>query len=301
MTTPHTHPGVEQSAAASPAHGYSLHEAASGVYMITDENYQNMFATTSDGVVLFDAPPPLLPHFAPAIREVTDDPITTIVYTHIHNDHIGAAGALVTPDTAIYAEAGAAAYLEAKQDPTRPLPTEVFTGATTLTVGGREFLLERQNFHSVAGDVLIRLPREKVVMAIDIIAPDWVPLLDFDGTANMFEYINIFDRILGLDFDTFVGGHSGRLGNRTDLELNRDYTRDVYETVKRVSAEMDFSQLIGIDRPTEQKLAKALFAGAWEQAAQEIIERWKDSPLQGAELWAESHCRAMLIYVRFCD
>jgi hypothetical protein len=36
-------------------------------------------------------------------------------------------------------------------------------------------------------------------------------------------------------------------------------------------------------------------------AGKEIAERWKDSPVQGAELWAESHCRAMFLYVNWTD
>jgi glyoxylase-like metal-dependent hydrolase (beta-lactamase superfamily II) len=292
---------TKQPVGGSHGHPYSLHEAASGVYMLTDGNYQNMFVPTSDGVVVLDAPPPLAKFMAPAIKEVTDDPVTTIVYSHIHKDHIGAAGQLITPDTAIYAELGAAEYLQAKQDPGRPLPTEVFTGQTTLTVGGRTFELERQNFHSVGGDLLIRMPQEKVVMAVDILAPDWVPLMDFDGCVDLFGYMNILDRILSEDFEAFIGGHSGRLGTPADLKLNRDYTRDVYETVKRVSAEIDYSLLIGVDRPTEQALAKKLFTDSWERAAEEVIERWKEGPMAGPELWTESHCRAMFIYVHFSD
>lgn len=62
----------------------------------------------------------------------------------------------------------------------------------------------------MAGDLLISMPQEKVVVAIDILAPDWVPIMDLDITTDIFGYMNIFDRILGLDFDAFIGGHSGR-------------------------------------------------------------------------------------------
>jgi len=159
---------TKESVGTEPEDTYSLHEAASGVYMLTDGNYQNMFVPTSDGVVLFDAPPALAGYIEPAIKEVTDDPITNIVYSHLHKDHIGAAGRLVTPDTAIYAEAGAAEYLQVKRDPGRPLPTEVFAGKKTLTVGGRTFELQREDFHSLGGDVMVRMPEEKVVLAIDM-------------------------------------------------------------------------------------------------------------------------------------
>jgi hypothetical protein len=117
----------------------------------------------------------------------------------------------------------------------------------------------------------------------------------------MFAYMNILERIVSTDFKAFVGGHSGRLGTPADLKMNLDYTRDVYETMKRVDAEIDYSPLIGVDRPTEQALAKKIFTGTWERAAEEVVERWKDGPMQGAELWTESHCRAMFIYVHFSD
>jgi hypothetical protein len=113
--------------------------------------------------------------------------------------------------------------------------------------------------------------------------------------------MNILDRILETDFKAFIGGHSGRLGTQADLELNRDYTKDVYQTVKRLHSEIDYSPLIGSDRPTEQRLAKQLFTSTWERAAEEVAERWKGGPMQGLELWTESHCRAMFIYVHFCD
>jgi NAD(P)-dependent dehydrogenase (short-subunit alcohol dehydrogenase family) len=37
-------------------------------------------------VVLFDAPTPLARFTGPAIKEVTDDPVTALVYSHIHKD-----------------------------------------------------------------------------------------------------------------------------------------------------------------------------------------------------------------------
>jgi glyoxylase-like metal-dependent hydrolase (beta-lactamase superfamily II) len=224
----------------------------------------------------------------------------------MHNDHIGGAGKiaaskLVTPDLDIYAEGGTAAYLQAKHDPSRPVPTHVFRSKTTLTRGGRTFELEPDRYHCVSGDVLIRMPQEKVVAAIDIMAPDWVPIIDLDLTADIFGYMNAFDRLLSLDFDALITGHSGRLSTRKDVQKTRDYVRDIYQTVKRINSELDTSGLYAEEREDEQRLAKELFSSVWVDAAKEIVARWKDGPMQGAELWAESHCRAMFMYVRFSD
>jgi glyoxylase-like metal-dependent hydrolase (beta-lactamase superfamily II) len=293
--------GSGQNRKGSRDHKYSLQEVASGVYLITDTNYHNVFTTTSDGVVLFDAPTPLVGFIEPAIREVTDDPVTHLVYTHVHNDHIGGASQFVTPDTKIYAGAGTAEFLQARQDPTRPVPTHIFSEDTTLTIGGRTFEIAPDRFHTVTGDLLINMPREKVVVAIDTLGPEWMPILDFSITADMYGYMKIFDRILGLDFDVLVGGHDEHVARRSDVELTREYVHDVYQTVKRVHSELDTSWIYAEERGDEQRLALELFSSVWVDAGKEIAERWKDSPVQGAELWAESHCRAMFLYVNWTD
>jgi hypothetical protein len=85
------------------------------------------------------------------------------------------------------------------------------------------------------------------------------------------------------------------------VELTREYVHDVYQTVKRVHSELDTSWIYAEERGDEQRLALELFSSVWVDAGKEIAERWKDSPVQGAELWAESHCRAMFLYVNWTD
>jgi hypothetical protein len=43
--------------AVDPQKGYAVRELTPGLFMITDGGYQSIFATTGNGVVLFDAPP----------------------------------------------------------------------------------------------------------------------------------------------------------------------------------------------------------------------------------------------------
>ena len=63
------------------------------VYWVTDGNYQSMFIVTSNGVIVVDAPEPL-PFYPPlpvmdAVRSITPLPITHMIYSHAHTDHIG--------------------------------------------------------------------------------------------------------------------------------------------------------------------------------------------------------------------
>ena len=51
-----------------------------------------MFLVTNKGVVAVDAPPTIGKNYLKAIAEVTNKPVTYVIYSHAHLDHIGAAG-----------------------------------------------------------------------------------------------------------------------------------------------------------------------------------------------------------------
>jgi glyoxylase-like metal-dependent hydrolase (beta-lactamase superfamily II) len=51
--------------------------------------YQSMFLVYDRGVVVIDAPPSSAKHIPEAIAEVTPLPITHVIYSHSHIDHIG--------------------------------------------------------------------------------------------------------------------------------------------------------------------------------------------------------------------
>jgi glyoxylase-like metal-dependent hydrolase (beta-lactamase superfamily II) len=280
--------------------GFLLREAADGVYVISNGNYQTLFATTGEGVVLVDAPEPLIEHLPTAIADVTDEPIRTIIYSHGHSDHIGGTHLLAGPDVEIVAEERIAQFLQDKADPRRPIPTTTFAGRTTLVRGSRTVELVRDGFHSADGDLLIYLPAEKVLVGIDLLAHGWVPLLDFDISENMFEYIRAFDRILGYDFTAFISGHTADLASRDDVLETQEYVQDVYRTVKRLHDELSSAELLAEARDSEQAGIKWVVEEVSRQAAADVATRWADR-LKGVDLWTESHCRAMTLYVRWTD
>ena len=87
------HLAVPESAkgpAIDPAKGYRIQELGKGLYMITDNVYQSMFMVYETGVVVVDAPSSYADSIRHAIAEVTDQPVTHVIYSHSHIDHIGA-------------------------------------------------------------------------------------------------------------------------------------------------------------------------------------------------------------------
>lgn len=281
--------------------GFLTREITPGVFMISNGNYQTLFFTTGEGVVLVDAPMPLVDFLPAAIADVTDEPLTTVIYSHGHSDHIGGTAALVTPDTRIIAEVGTAAFLAEKQDPARPAPTETYAGSLTVTLGSRTVQLIRDGFHSADGDTVVYLPEEKVLLAIDLMAKGWVPLLDFDISENVFSYMHAFDRLLALDAEHFISGHTADVAGRADMEITREYVMDVYRTVKRLHDEINDAELLDEHRDSEQAGIKFIIEEVTRRAYEEIASRWLDGPMKAVDLWAESHCRAMVLYVRWTD
>jgi glyoxylase-like metal-dependent hydrolase (beta-lactamase superfamily II) len=72
-----------------PAKGYRLQDLGHGLYMITDNIYQSMFLVYDRGVVVIDTPTDYATKIPQAIAEVTTKPITHVIYSHSHIDHIG--------------------------------------------------------------------------------------------------------------------------------------------------------------------------------------------------------------------
>jgi glyoxylase-like metal-dependent hydrolase (beta-lactamase superfamily II) len=104
--------------------------------MITDGVYQSMFMTYEDGVVVVDAPPSYASRIRSAIAEVTDKPVTHLVYSHFHADHIGGAKT-VGGAPAIIAQAETNRLLARDDDPNRPLATSPSTMSTSYRSAAR--------------------------------------------------------------------------------------------------------------------------------------------------------------------
>src|SRR6478735_12326606 len=106
-----------------PAKGYRLEQLGKGLYMITDNAYQSMFMVYETGVVVVDAPPPFAQYIPKAIAEVTDKPITHLIYSHSHTDHIGGTKTLnLRKNTIIIAHNETKRLLLRAKDPNRPTP-----------------------------------------------------------------------------------------------------------------------------------------------------------------------------------
>jgi len=206
--------------------GYYVEEISDGVYWVSSGWYDTMFIRTGNGIIAVDAPPALGENLLAAMEDVTDEPVTHVVYSHWHADHIGAA-LVYGPKVKIIAHAKTKELLERFPDPYRPLPTETFSKDSTLDVNGVKLDLSYKGQNHCEGNVFIYAPKQKVLAAIDIASPGWVTFRDCDSSENFSGYEQAFHQILAYDFNTVVSGHVSKLGNRDDVQEGLEYVEDL--------------------------------------------------------------------------
>jgi len=184
---------------------------ASGVYAVPGDTGRGSegrpnagFIVTSEGVVVVDAlaSPRQGEALLRTIRTVTSRPIRWLILTHHHPDHTFGAvvfrkeGAKVVahPDTRTLAsEAGPDALVadwvrvvgldamrgfEFADSADRPV-----TGSDTLRLGGRSIIVVHPGAAHTAGDLVVWLPRERVLYAGDLLVEDGVTMV-VDGSAR---------------------------------------------------------------------------------------------------------------------
>jgi glyoxylase-like metal-dependent hydrolase (beta-lactamase superfamily II) len=212
--------------AIDPAKGYRIQELGKGLYLVTDNAYQSMFMVYEKGVVLIDAPPSYAPAIPKAIAEVTDKPVTHLVYSHSHADHIGGAKSL-GGSPVIIAQEETRRLIARANDPNRPLPTITFRDRYTLKAGSQILKL---SYHGVAhepGNIFIYAPAQKTLMVVDIVSPGWMPFRRLHLAHDVQGHYAQVEEIRKLSFDTFVGGHVGRSGTKADVELYSEFLSDL--------------------------------------------------------------------------
>lgn len=219
-------PAPARGPAIDPAKGYRLQDLGQGLYMITDNAYQSMFLVYTTGVVVIDAPPSYAAQLRQAIAEVTGQPITHLIYSHAHADHIGGAGRLGAPPI-IIAQAETQRLLLRAHDPARPPPTVVFRDHYVLRVGGKILDLSYHGVAHAPGNIFIYAPAQKTLMVVDLVSPGWMPFRRLSIAQDIPGYYAQVALIDSLPFETLVGGHVARSGTHADVKLQLAFMTDL--------------------------------------------------------------------------
>ena len=270
-----------------PAEGYLLDRIGSSMYAVTANGNQTSFVVTRTGVVLIDAPSSLAAQLPAAVKRVTSKPVTHIIYTHSHADHI--ANAFAYGNVVRIAHEDTAATLKANRDPNRPLPTITFRDTRTLHVGGERFELSYPGANHEAGNIIIHIPGQRAAVMCDVVLPGWSPFKAWGTADSVPGVLRAHDILARLDIDTFVGGHVHRLGTPADIRASRDFTYDLWHTTARVVARTKLADYTSQVEPGNSWAGFQLYYDAIADAVEpEIIARWADK-LGGVDVFTRDN------------
>ena len=277
--------------------GYLVEEVRGGLFWVTDGVYQAMFLVHRDGVIVVDAPPNLGEKLLKAIREKTSKPVTHLVYSHAHADHIGAAN-LFPKGIQIVAHEQTAQLLAQVRDPNRPMPTLTFRESHTLSVGGQVLQLDYKGVNHEPGNIFIYAPAQRVLMLVDIVFPGWVPFAHLAVSDFIPGYVAAADQALQYPFEVFLGGHLTRPGTREDVMTHKAFVADLKDSAAQALKTVDFKEIakqVGFENP------RALFDRYLDAVAQDCTQRmlpkWTGR-LAGADVFMYSHCWTMMESLR---
>ncbi|RYF14877.1 MAG: MBL fold metallo-hydrolase [Comamonadaceae bacterium] len=215
------------------------------------------FIVTPAGVVVIDAlgSPQLARELLAEISRVTPQPVTHVIVTHYHADHIYGLQEFRKRGARILAQRHALEYihsdtaasrLQASREELAPwidagtelvVPDQWIDGATEIVVGGQRLVLQPVGPAHTPEDLVILMPSERVLFAGDMVFRGRVP---FVGQADSRQWIAALDTLLKMDPKVVVPGH-GALSTtaREDLELTRDYLAYLRESMGAAARDME--------------------------------------------------------------
>jgi cyclase len=119
----------------------------------------------------------------------------------------------------------------ASQKELRPTPPNVtLTTQMTLYRGNREIQIRHLGRGHTAGDVVVYLPKEKVVITGDFLTAATSNLSD----SYPLEWATSLDALKTLDFDTIVPGHGEAYTDKGRIDTYQAYLRDAWAEVSRL-------------------------------------------------------------------
>jgi glyoxylase-like metal-dependent hydrolase (beta-lactamase superfamily II) len=203
----------------------------------------------SDGVTLVDTKIPGwgMPLIA-KVKELTDKPVTTIINTHTHFDHVGG-NPDFAPTVEIVAQENTARLMKEsnpvtglqtgpqpnifKESGGRGLPTRTFKDRLTLGRGNERVELYYFGRAHTGGDAFVLFPALRVLHTGDAFAAKGVPIMDANNGGSGVEYADTLSKAAALpNVDTVITGHAPVQMTMADLKEYADYNREFVEYVR---------------------------------------------------------------------
>ena len=224
--------------AARPPFATTKVDGTDNIYIFRYGNAQSMFVVTSAGVIATDpiglARPQAVTTYVDEIRKVSSQPIKYVIYSHHHFDHIAGGKPFKDAGATFVSHKRAKERLVALKDPHTVLPDQTMDKSRTIKLGATTLELTFVGLNHSDSSLVMRLPKEKVLFAVDFIPVGTVPgrgMID----SYPIEWEDSLKKVLAMDWDKLIPGHpgpGGRLGTKQDAQNLLTFLQDASATVK---------------------------------------------------------------------
>lgn len=223
-TPPRSSPSTDVPRTADPiARGFTesdfprVQEVADGVYTYEalrsagDERFTtvSLFVVTQEGVLVADGQgsPDETRRLIETIAGITDRPITHVVICSDHGDHTGGNVSFPAGAAFLAHPTSAQTLREASRREGAVgvvVPTHEVSDREVLTLGGREVRILHLGRAHTGGDLVVYLPRERVLFMSETYLNRVFPAM---RSAYPSEWVTMIERAQAMDVEVYVPGH----------------------------------------------------------------------------------------------
>lgn len=210
-----------------------------------------------EGVVVVDAlgSPALARQLIEEIRAITDKPITHVIVTHYHADHVYGLQAFRDVGATIIAQQEGRLYLtsdtarmrlEVSREALAPWIDEKtqlqaadrwVSEDQTVMLGGWPFELMKVGPAHTPDDLAVYVPTEDVLFAGDLMFQGRIP---FVGNADSVGWISSLNRLLAIEPAVVVPGHGPfSINPAQDIQFTRDYLLFLRNSMHQAARNLD--------------------------------------------------------------
>lgn len=313
--------------------GYNLTRVRPGVYAYLDGGYTSLILWEAKGrwLVIVDAPDSAASNtdggsrtrLTDAIDEVLDGASprgVDVLYSHAHQDHIGATRRVVDYLRATHPSRRVAIWgTDEADEMVKPSTTGRAVRVTRrVPRSGASLRLGRGlrvDLHVVGGhtatDLAIHIPPSGrlsgVLHHVDVVFPGWVPPYTLAITEDVGRYRDVHGDLLALDWSVFSGGHLSRLGTRADVEASARYASDLLAAAAAATAAVDGPALAEAGAGAVADPRSRLYGNAWasfdllrrlqrDACAQAMLAKW-GCTLGGVDIMVRDNCFSAITYL----